>query len=424
MRLGSIRRRLVGFLLGLGGRPEEQPIPPDYLSPADLKRTLDDKQMRQKAEDYFSSIADWNDLLRKPFSRIEDTPALLFNLAVLIRGMKLVPGMKVLDFAAGSCWATDVFLRLGCRVVSIDVSMTGLRIGQRLIERAPFPHAGQIPVVFDGERLPLADRSIDRIFCFDAFHHVLRQREVLEEMHRVLVDGGIAAFGEPGPHHSRSAQSQSEMKTYRVLEDDLDLVKLWEIASGSGFASMNVSLFNADPPSVPLDQFEEFLRGGPACVDYVDQSRQFLTNARDFFLQKAGRERADSRRPAGLRAEIEVILDQIRSDGSIPFSFTVKNAGEAYWLPSSEPLGGVSLGCHLYDAERKLISWDFHWESLEPDGERSGVDPGAVVEGRGIIPSLAPGDYILELDLVSNGVIWFTQKGSPTVSLPVSIPGS
>ncbi|MBW3563841.1 MAG: class I SAM-dependent methyltransferase [Acidobacteria bacterium] len=424
MRFGSIRRRLAGYLLGLGGRPEEHPIPPDYLSPAELKGTLDDKQMRQKAEDYFSSIADWNDLLRKPFSRIEDTPPLLINLAVLIRGMNLVPGMKVLDFAAGSCWATDVFLRLGCHVVSIDVSMTGLRIGRSLIERDSFRRAAQIPAVFDGERLPLADSSIDRIFCFDAFHHVLRQREVLGEMHRVLVGGGIAAFGEPGPHHSRSAQSQSEMKTYRVLEDDLDLRKLSEMASDAGFVTMNVSLFNADPSSVPLDQFEEFLEGGPACVDYVDQSRQFLSNARDFFLQKAGRERADSRRPAGLRAEIEVALDEVRSDGSIPFSFRVKNSGEAHWLPSSEPVGGVSLGCHLYDAERKLISWDFHWESLEADGDRSGVAPGAVVEGRGIVPRLAPGDYILELDLVSNGVIWFTQKGSPTVSLPVSIPGS
>jgi hypothetical protein len=32
-----------------------------------------------------------------------------------------------------------------------------------------------------------------------------------------------------------------------------------------------------------------------------------------------------------------------------------------------------------------------------------------------------PGDYLLEVDLLQEGVAWFGDKGSPTVTLPVRV---
>jgi ubiquinone/menaquinone biosynthesis C-methylase UbiE len=44
--------------------------------------------------------------------------------------------------------------------------------------------------------LPLADQSVDMVFCHQTFHHVVDQREVLSEFHRVLKHDGLLLFAE------------------------------------------------------------------------------------------------------------------------------------------------------------------------------------------------------------------------------------
>ena len=44
--------------------------------------------------------------------------------------------------------------------------------------------------------LPLADQCVDMLFCHQTFHHVIDQREVLSEFHRVLKHGGLLLFAE------------------------------------------------------------------------------------------------------------------------------------------------------------------------------------------------------------------------------------
>lgn len=421
--LTGLSRRLAGYFLGIGGKSRSRipPLPENYLSPDELKKSLSEHELRAKAEQYFSGVKDWGDLIRKPFARIDDAPNLLINLGVLIRGMRLAPGMTVLDFAAGSCWATAILRQLGCRVIAIDLAYSGLLIGQELIRRRPVGDEGEsVLVSFDGEQIPLADRSVDRIFCFDAFHHVLRQRDVLSEMHRVLVDGGIAVFGEPGPYHSRSGQSQFEMKTYGVIEDDVDLEQIWSMASEVGFTDMRVALFNGNPLAVSLEDFRIFSSGGLPAVDFVHQTQDFLAHVHDFFLFKGDATIGDSRRAGGLTAAIEVNITDVRTEATY-FSFVVRNDGTSRWLPSEQPVGGVSLGCHLFTPAGELVQFDFHWESLS--SAREGIQPGETVKGKGALPPLDPGEYLLEFDLVSHRVTWFGQKGSPTLKLPLTVKG-
>jgi SAM-dependent methyltransferase len=423
-RLGNLRRKIAARALRLGGHPEVPGVPADYLSPAELRARLSARDLRIKAENYFAGLTDWTDQLRKPFSRIEDAPHMLVNFAVVLEGLDLAPGMTVLDFAAGSCWASDILAALGCRVIALDVSMTGLMIGRERTRTHPMLAGRAAPghVVFDGAELPLGDGSVDRIFCFDAFHHVVDQKRVLEEMSRVLVDGGIAAFGEPGPHHSRSPQSQLEMKNYSVLEDDLDLEQLWPMAETAGFTDIRLSLFNAAPPKVSLSQFSDFLAGGETAVTYVDDSRRFLANVRDFFLYKGTERVSDSRKPFGLLAEVRIELDNPRPKPgeTIRGRATVTNRGTAKWLPSRLHFGGVSLGCHLFRESGELVDFDYHWTALaRHDGQP--IEPGDTVRADLAIPGLERGTHLLEFDLVSNEVCWFGQRGSQTVRLRIEV---
>jgi ubiquinone/menaquinone biosynthesis C-methylase UbiE len=91
---------------------------------------------------------------------------------------------------------------------------------------------------FDGHKINLPDESVDRIICHDAFHHVPNQKEVISELGRVLKRGGIAGFSEPGRFHSQSPQSQSEMRNFNVLENDIIPTEIFSLAREYGFDDM------------------------------------------------------------------------------------------------------------------------------------------------------------------------------------------
>lgn len=51
--------------------------------------------------------------------------------------------------------------------------------------------------VADAERLPFADDTFDIVVCNASFHHYIHPNTVLDEMHRVLRDGGKVLIGDP-----------------------------------------------------------------------------------------------------------------------------------------------------------------------------------------------------------------------------------
>jgi hypothetical protein len=170
-------------------------------------------------------------------------------------------------------------------------------------------------------------------------------------------------------------------------------------------------LFHAPPYHVSLEEYEDFLAGGPAVAGWVQSTRMFLRHVRSFTLVREGQERRDSRSVPGLACEIRA-----SAAGAI-IDATVTNTGTAAWLPWGTPLGGVGLGVHLFDVEGTLVSFDFHVAALvAPPRE---VLPGETLRCRFALPAHAPGRYHVELDCVASGVTWFAQAGSRTVVLDV-----
>lgn len=366
--------------------------------------SIDD--LNRTAEEYFASLTEWEHHLAKPFNKAEDAPAMLINVATILQGLTLVPGQSILEFGAGSGWLSRFFTQLGCKSILLDVSPTALKIAQELYARVPVVGDRPAPefLVYDGRRIELADASVDRIVCFDAFHHSPNPDDVLREFARVLAPGGIAAFAEPGPHHSKTPQSQYEMRNYGVVENDVDIHALWHTAQAAGFSDLKLAAFNVPPFHVSLDEFDELLAAGPAYARWAEATRAFLQNSRTFFLRKGGEEAIDSRRGDALRCAIEVRVDFPNVHAR------VSNTGRGTWLPSSEDFGGVSLGCHLYDAGGKLLNLDYHWQWLPQS-----LAPGEEVEFDFTLPALGPGTYTLEFDCVANKVAWFAQVGSTPV---------
>src|SRR4051812_3527224 len=374
------------------------------------------------AEMYFSSLTDWDHHLAKPFSQVEETPVLLMNLSVLFQALRVTPGMRVLEFGAGSGWLSRFLTQMGCRVVAMDVSDTALRMARELYARHPPIGTQPEPefLLFDGRRIGLPDGSVDRIICFDAFHHAANPHATIGEFGRVLVDGGIAAFAEPGPRHAGAPRSQFEAQTYGVVERDVDVHDIWRTAQAAGFRDLRMNVFHGTPFQVSLEDYEQLVAGAAPADEWLASTRTFLRHVRHFALIKGGVPAADSRSADGLRCDIRATVPE-RTIAGLPIivDAAVTNTGTATWLASGEPRGGVMLGAHLYDAAGKLLVFDFYASPLA-DPPRA-IVPGESVRCRMTLPPLDAGSYRIEVDCVAAHVTWFALAGSRPVVLTVDV---
>ena len=390
----------------------------------DLLKRLTTEELNQKAEEYFAKIDDRTYLLAKPFANAEECSKILFSFAAVLQGLRLARGMVVMEFGAGPAWCSHLITQMGCKTFAVDVSETALEIGKERHARHP-PFGDQPPpefLAYDGHRLPFADASLDRIVCFDAFHHVPNPEALLVEMARVLREDGVAGFAEPGPEHSRGLDAQAEMETHGVLENDIVMedIKTW--ADRAGFKRLELAALSAEPVRFGLDDYERFAFG-PSALDtpVLDSVRHQARSTRTFFLGKEAQATLDSRSGRNLGAELEVSMKggpTYAAGGSIDISVRVKNTSPALWLPRSAGVGGVGLGVQLLAA--RGVPTDHFRVSLTP-GEGVPLRPGDVVSFDARIPCPPPGDHDLEFDLVSEHVLWFKLNGSKTCRFRIQV---
>jgi hypothetical protein len=315
-----------------------------------------------------------------------------------------------------------ILLQLNCEPIACDVSRTALTIGRSLFASAP-PIGTQVYrpqfVVFDGQSLPLAADSVDRILSFDAFHHVARPDDVIREFARVLKPGGIVGFSEPGRNHSASAQSQYEMRHHAVLENDIDLERLLPVAMEAGFTTVTVRALTsfefdgAAHTAVLRDTADAILRRS-----VWQNIRHEMMNRTIFFLHK-GPVQLDSRQHTGLAHHMVITPDRLllKAQSSVTLHVEIVNTGSATWLHEGpEIFGLVRLGSHLATAEGQLIALDFSRHSLPRI-----VKPGETVSLSVSVALPSPGRYRLTFDLVSEGVTWFENTGSQAVVVAVEV---
>jgi SAM-dependent methyltransferase len=391
----------------------------------EFKKGMTVEALNETAEQYFASVKDWDAAITKPLRSVEEAPALLSNFAHVLNGLQLVPGMSVLDFGAGSCWASRWLTQLGMEVIALDVSRTALKMGEALYARQPV--IGQRPpprfLHFDGHRIDLPDASVDRIVCLDTFHHLLNPDEVLRELSRILKPGGIAGFSEPGPRHSSSFQSQFEMRNFKVLEDDVDIARIWSSASATGFTRLRLAVFAPHTLLLSLPEFEEYLKGGKSNERFAEATRAHMENARLFFLHKGPLTAAlDSRKREGLAAKLEVKLASttLKEGAPLAAQVVVTNSGRATWLPRSSGRGAVLLGCHLLDASGRMLKLDYFRHPLTP-GDGRPIAPGETVTVDISVPLPGKGSYLLDWDMVSESVGWFSTIGLVPVRVQIEV---
>jgi len=93
----------------------------------------------------------------------------------------------------------------------------------------------------------------------------------------------------------------------------------------------------------------------------------------------------------------------------------ITNTGKQTWLPSDPNPCVISY--HLRGTAGEMIRFDNVRSSLsEPIGPRQSTETDVVIQA-----PLTAGEYVLEFDLLREGIVWFQDGGSPIVTLKLNV---
>jgi SAM-dependent methyltransferase len=414
--------------LSLAAAPAHANVPqdaPGFIDVRALIERLDDQSLMRGADAYFARIGAASEQCRKPWGNPTDAVHQTRHLGLVLEAADLFRGCRVLDFGCATGWLTMGLAQSGCNAVGVDIAPNALRLAEQLkAQRPPALGGGTLDfLAYDGHQLPLPEASLDRIVCFDAFHHVRDQQATIREFARVLRPGGRAAFIEPGPDHSKTPQSQAEMARFAVIENDVDMAAIARFAVEAGFDKPRMLVQFQQPVTVEVDDFLAWAGDGLPkrwSTRAMDTLQRQLTDGQCFFIVRQGQDAAmpDSRRPEGLAAEIEILraayIAPARGRG-IELAVRVRNTGSVRWLTASGS-GQVNLGVQVQDAQGRLVDDNFGRLKLPPSAGAA-LAPGEEATLKATIQLPGTEHFTLRLDMVAELVAWFSRCGASQPAL-------
>jgi len=350
----------------------------------------------------------------------------LFDAAIACDLLAPRPDDRVLDFAAGTGWATELLARVGVRTVSIDLSHEMLRRGrQRLAAdgRLVFREDARF-VTARGQALPFGDAVFDGVLCLNALHHLPSYTVALAEIHRVLKPGGRAVFSEPGTAHAVEPLSAFRMREHAVLEKRVSLPLIHRLARDAGFTRMRVVPLRGSG-AYAFDYTASAADGDALDRMWADTLRLSPGEHSRFVLHKGDDPPPDTLLPAQKlagRLGARIALTQVTENAVAGQAFTdrlrVANTGSVTWRAHGRRFGGqVTCGLKICDGSGAILREDLGRTPLPHD-----VAPGESLDLEMIVPgALAAGAYTLRYDMVVEGVTWFEFQGSPCVERPLRI---
>jgi ubiquinone/menaquinone biosynthesis C-methylase UbiE len=379
----------------------------------DVKRLIaemPDAELLEAADAYFAGLTVGSEQCLKPFSNVGDAIHITRNLSLLLQAADLFAGADVVDFGCATGWLTLGLAQMGCNAVGLDISPAAIALADQLRERnVPRLPGAAAFMVYEGQRLPLGNASVDRVLCFDSFHHVKDQGATLAEFARVLRPGGRVVMLEPGPHHSETAKSQDEMTRYKVIENDIVMQTISSLGSAAGLEKPQMLLQLQAPIQMHVDEFVDWSNSLPnqsaSAAAVVSQLHRQMTDTQCFFMCKPGGGGVDSRHANALGGALTLASVQPASDGAMmELTFVIANTGEAAWIVEPGRVGQVSLGCQRIDRNGAVLAVDF----MRFPFERSGaIAPGETRALTVVVPALSLDQGGYRFELVSEFVAWF-----------------
>jgi len=139
-------------------------------------------------------------------------PFMVLEESLMLAHLPPVQGLSLLDLACGTGRYTGLLMQQGAHVISIDHSFDMLRGGIA-------PHTAQADIM----ALPLPAASLDGIVCGLAIGHVADLQQALNEIGRVLRDGGFAFLSDLHP----ALKDQNAQRTFNAQGQTYAIEHYW-----------------------------------------------------------------------------------------------------------------------------------------------------------------------------------------------------
>lgn len=373
------------------------------------------------ARDYVANLgADRAWLHRKPFDASPHNREFfddVYPVLGLIQAMRVRPGGRVLDVGCGPGWTMEILAGLGYDVDGLEPAADMIEIARdRLagfirnhrIEPAPavrFHCAGL-------EGLGLEDGAFDGILCRASLHHVIDEEAGLARCFRLLKPGGVLGISEgawiPGLR-AAEALLDEEMRRFGTLENPFTTEYLDHLLERHGFK--NVERYHGVFGLVPARQGDAPVRTFAACPA---EQNNTLTARKPLSLP-------DSSDP-GARTTAAIRVKGATFDPAsrrLQVSASITNTGETVWLSRPGQPGHVTVSLR----QNAPGAPDFR-----ETGGRFPVPKDIWPEERVdlYMPFFLPdgGDASSPwlLDLVSEQVFWFSQRGTAAAAVEFGTP--
>ncbi|CAG9266382.1 methyltransferase [Burkholderia cepacia] len=124
------------------------------------------------------------------------------------------------------------------RIIGIDCHDDSLAHASEAAHRCATPVELQQA---DCTQIPLADASVDIVFCHQTFHHLVDQEHALAEFHRVLKPGGLLLFAESTDAYIKSWLIRLLFRHPMEVQKSADGYLAMLRHAGFGFDTRNVS---------------------------------------------------------------------------------------------------------------------------------------------------------------------------------------
>lgn len=309
-------------------------------------------------------------------------PGYFLNVKQSLRGfgfvndrLRVQAGQRLLDVGADLTWSTNHFARQGLRCTAIDVNHH-LAVGT--LFQSQYGAAYDM-VRVDMQAAVFRDEAFDLVVAFNALHHGGDIDRLALNLARVLRPGGRLAAVEPYCVDASQKAAFGRNQIDAGINEQTYLLDEWHAA----FTRAGLAL-------------EEVMVADACNMIYRKPEAGVRPPAQATMLEHAylGRIVTD---PSSIRADGGVV--EIRVD--------ITNAGNATWC--SEGSVPVRASYHLSRRDRDgatLVVFDGRRTPI-PDIRPGSTTTCAVLVD---VPS-DPGEYVVAVDLVHEGLCWFAQRG-------------
>lgn len=367
-------------------------------------------------------------LRTKPFGAPpnEELPRCLRTFAHIVELTQLGLRAQVLDVGCGPGWLSELLARCGYWVTGVDISPDMVEIARRRVDEIPGPVGEELEALAEFYALPVREMPwtsrFDAAVLYDTMHHFDNELETLEVIRRTLVPGGQIYIHEgvrPPAGSEAERNLVGEMERFGTLESPFDPEYLVEVVESAGFTNVRRlvevdELVDLAPPALRRDRIlERFvpdrLRG--RALGQAALRPEFNVIHAVNPIPEGGGDNAE------FSGRIEPESDWVASGHDLVRKLKITNDGRAFWpagLWYPYPKGSVTVAPYLAGPEGGRLV-----ELVRVSLPRS-VSPGETVSVELKIPRerLGVAGQTVAVDLVREGISWFSEAGSEPLVLP------